>query len=114
MDLESNFAIASLSKAFTAAAIGMLVDDGKLNWNDRVQKHMPGFTLSDEYVASQMTVEDLLCHRSGFNTFDGDLLWYSTNYDRREIIERFQEYPMSYDFISCSSSPARSWKRLAE
>ena len=98
VDLESNFAIASISKAFTAAAIGVLVDEGKLNWNDRVQKHMPGFNLSDEYVASQMTVEDLLCHRSGFETFDGDLLWYSTNYDRREIIDRFQKYPMTYDF----------------
>jgi CubicO group peptidase (beta-lactamase class C family) len=98
LDLESNFAIASLSKAFTAAAVGMLVDEGKLNWDDRVQKHLPGFNLSDEYVASQMTIEDLLSHRSGFKTFDGDLLWYSTNYDRREIIKRFQEYPMSYDF----------------
>lgn len=98
VDLESNFAIASLSKAFTAAAIGMLVDEGKLDWNDRVQQHLPGFNLSDEYVASQMTIEDILSHRSGFKTFDGDLLWYSTNYDRREIIQRFQEYPISYDF----------------
>jgi len=98
LDLEANFAIASLSKAFTAAAVGMLVDEGKLKWNDRVKDHLSDFNLSDEYVASQMTIEDLLCHRSGFKTFDGDLLWYSSNYNRREIIERFQEYPMSYDF----------------
>ena len=64
-ELKTNsiFGIASLSKAFTATAIAMLVDDGKLNWDDRVQQHLKYFTLSDEYVASQMTIEDLLCHR---------------------------------------------------
>jgi len=97
MDVNAVFAIASLSKAFTAAAIGMLVDEGKLNWNDRVSQHIPSFNLSDEYVASQLTVEDLLCHRSGFNTFDGDLLWYGTTYSREEIIERFEKYDLSYD-----------------
>ncbi len=98
IDTKSVFAIASLSKAFTAAAIGMLVDEGKLNWTDRVSEYIPSFSLSDEYVASQLTIEDLLCHRSGFNTFDGDLLWYGTNYSREEIIERFENYKMSYDF----------------
>lgn len=97
IDTKSVFAIASLSKAFTAAAIGMLVDEGKLDWNDRVVEHLPIFALSDEYVASQMTVEDLLCHRSGFDTFDGDLLWYGSNYSREEIIKRFSKYELSYD-----------------
>jgi CubicO group peptidase (beta-lactamase class C family) len=95
---NSVFGIASLSKAFTAAAIGMLVDEGKLNWNDRVQKHLKYFNLSDEYVASQMTIEDLLSHRSGFGTFDGDLLWYGTNYSREEIIKKFSKYEMTSDF----------------
>jgi hypothetical protein len=45
-----------------------------------------------------MTIEDLLCHRSGFKTFDGDLLWYGTNYTPEEIIKRFSVYEMSYDF----------------
>lgn len=98
LNSESVFAIASLSKAFTAAAIGVLVDEGKLNWTDRVDEYIPSFRLSDEYVASQLTIEDLLCHRSGFNTFDGDLLWYGTNYSREEIIQRFEKYKMSYDF----------------
>ncbi|MEQ8910046.1 MAG: serine hydrolase [Vicingaceae bacterium] len=96
-ELESVFAIASISKAFTATCIGMLVDDGKLNWNDRVQEYLPYFRLSDEYVASQMTIEDLLCHRSGFKTFDGDLLWYMTDYEPKEIVERFQHYQLNYD-----------------
>ena len=97
VELESVFAIASISKAFTAACIGILVDQGKLNWDDRVQQHLPYFRLSDEYVASQMTIEDLLSHRSGFKTFDGDLLWYMSDYEPEEIIERFSKYELSYD-----------------
>lgn len=98
LETESVFGIASLSKAFTAASIAMLVDDGKISWNDRVKDYLPYFNLSDEYVESQMTIEDLLCHRSGFKTFDGDLLWYGTNYTPEEIIKRFSVYEMSYDF----------------
>ena len=94
---ESVFAIASISKAFTATCIALLVDDGKLNWSDRVQTHLPYFRLSDEYIASQMTIEDLLCHRSGFKTFDGDLLWYMTDYEPKEIVKRFENYELSYD-----------------
>lgn len=92
------FGIASLSKAFTAASIGMLVDEGKLSWKDKVKDYIPQFNLSDDYIASQLTIEDLLCHRSGFNTFDGDLLWYGTDYTREEIIQRFSKYKTSYDF----------------
>lgn len=95
---DATFGIASLSKAFTATAIGMLVDDGKLKWTDKVSDYIEAFDLSDDYVASQITVEDLLAHRSGFDTFDGDLLWYNSNYTRKEIIERFANYPMTYDF----------------
>lgn len=95
---NSIFGIASLSKAFTATAIAMLVDDGKLSWDDKVQQHLKYFTLSDEYVASQLTIEDLLSHRSGFGTFDGDLLWYGTNYSREDIIKKFSKYEMTYDF----------------
>lgn len=98
LSTEYTFGIASLSKAFTATSIAMLVDEGKLNWSDRVSQYIPAFQLSDPYVASQLTIEDLLCHRSGFNTFDGDLLWYGTNYSRAEIISRFSKYPMEYDF----------------
>src|SRR5690554_526629 len=94
---NSVFAIASLSKAFTATAIAMLVDDGKLAWNDRVKDHLPYFTLKDEHIAAKMTIEDILCHRSGFKTFDGDLLWYGTTYSPKEIIEHFGNYNLSYD-----------------
>lgn len=97
-DGNTMYAIASLSKAFTAASIGMLVDEGKLNWDDRVVEHLPWFALHDPYVTEHITVEDLLCHRSGLITFDGDLLWYGTSYSRKEAIERMKHYPLTYGF----------------
>src|SRR5688572_17092893 len=65
VDERTIFAIGSSSKAFTAAAIAMLVDEGKLKLDDPVTKHMPGFELFDPYAAKEITVRDLLCHRSG-------------------------------------------------
>jgi CubicO group peptidase (beta-lactamase class C family) len=75
---NSVFYIASISKAFTACAIGLLVDEGKLGLDDPVVKHLPWFSTPDPYVTEHMMVKDLLCHRSGWITFDGDLLWYGT------------------------------------
>jgi len=100
MPNQAVFGIASLTKAFTATAIGMLVDEGKLSWDDPVSKYIKGFALSDDYVAVNLTIEDLLAHRSGYDTFDGDLLWYGTDYSREEIIRRFSKYPMTYGFRS--------------
>ncbi|MGH9904929.1 MAG: serine hydrolase [Pyrinomonadaceae bacterium] len=80
------FAIGSSSKAFTAAAIAMLVDEGKVKWDDPAIKYLPGFELYDPYVTRELTVRDLLTHRSGLER--GDLLWYGTEYDRDEILRR--------------------------
>ena len=98
VNTSSMFGIASLSKAFTAAAMGMLVDEGKLKWKDKVTDILPDWKLSDENVTAMFTVEDLLCHRSGLKTFDGDLLWYGSNYSRDEIITRVRHLPLSYDY----------------
>lgn len=91
---QSLFGVASCSKAFTATAVAMLVDDGKLNWEDRVIDHLPDFQLHDPYITRELRVRDLLCHRSGFNTFDGDLLWYASNYDRKEVVKRIRHLPI--------------------
>ncbi|MCA1573520.1 MAG: serine hydrolase, partial [Acidobacteria bacterium] len=80
------FAIGSSSKAFTAASVAMLVDEGKLKWDDPVTKYLPVFELYDPYVTRELTVRDLLSHRSGLER--GDLLWYGTEYDRDEILRR--------------------------
>lgn len=92
------FFIASMSKAFTACAIGLLVDEGKLSFDDPVRDHMPEFSTVNPYVTANMTVRDLLCHRSGWATFDGDLLWYGTHYTQQEILARHAGQPFVYGF----------------
>jgi len=86
VDEKTLFAIGSSSKAFTSAAIAMLVDDGKLKLDDPATKYLPGFQLFDPYVTRELTVRDLLCHRSGLER--GDFLWYGTSYSRDEIVRR--------------------------
>jgi len=92
------FGIASCSKAFTAACIAILVDEGKLDWDDHVVDILPHFQLYDAYITRELTVEDLLCHRSGYETFDGDLLWYGTDYSREEVVSRFRYRENPYSF----------------
>lgn len=98
VDEHTLFAIASNSKAFTSAALSMLVDEGKLNWDDKVVKYLPWFELYDPYVTQNITVRDLLCHRSGLYTFSGDLLWYYTNYSKKEVVERAKYLEPRYGF----------------
>ena len=85
---ETLFGIASNTKAFTAAGIGMLADQGKLNWDDKVIDHIPEFRLYDAYVTREMTIRDLLSHRSGLGLGAGDLMiWPDTNKDMPDILD---------------------------
>jgi CubicO group peptidase (beta-lactamase class C family) len=88
VDKDTLFAIASNSKAFTADALALLVDEGKLRWDDPVHKYLPWLRLSDPLASQDLRVRDLLCHRSGLGTFSGDLLWWGTSYSPREVLER--------------------------
>jgi CubicO group peptidase (beta-lactamase class C family) len=91
VDGKTLFEVASNSKAFTAATLAQLVDEGKLAWDDPVTKHLPGFQMYDSYVTGQMTVRDLLTHRSGLGLGAGDLLWWpSTQFSTDEIIEKLR------------------------
>jgi CubicO group peptidase (beta-lactamase class C family) len=81
------FAIGSNTKSFTAAATGMLVDDGRIKWDDKVTKYLPSFQLFDPYVSREITIRDVLSHRSGLGR-RGDMLWIAAQYPRAEIIRR--------------------------
>ncbi|MCC6601329.1 MAG: serine hydrolase [Crocinitomicaceae bacterium] len=98
VDNETLFAIASNTKAFTSAALATLVDQGKIKWNDKVRQYLPEFMLYSPYVSEEMTIRDLLCHRSGLATFSGDLIWYGTQYSREEVIRRARFLSPKYGF----------------
>jgi CubicO group peptidase (beta-lactamase class C family) len=92
------FNIASCTKAFTAAAVGKLVAAGRLGWDDPVIDHVPEFRLSDPWITRNLTVRDLLCHRSGLRTFAGDLLWYESDYGDDEVLARAARLPIERRF----------------
>ena len=98
VDADTLFAIASNSKAFTAAAVAMLVDEKKLTWDDRVTAHLPYFQLYDPWVTHDMRLRDLLSHRSGLGTFSGDLVWYGTAYSPEEVVRRARFLEPDADF----------------
>jgi len=100
VDEMTLFAIASNTKAFTAAALGILVDEGKIEWDDRICEYLPYFRLYDPYVTEEMRIRDLLCHRCGLGTFSGDLLWYETPSTAEEVIKRARYLKASYGFRS--------------
>ncbi len=83
---DTVFPIASTSKAFTSAALGILVSEGKIGWDDPVCKHLTGFQLYDSYVTQNTTIRDLLCHRSGLSG-DGTVT-VQWNYSRTELLNR--------------------------
>lgn len=100
VDENTVFAIASNSKAFTAACLAILVDEKKLAWNDKVIKHLPGFQMPDPWVTSEITVRDLISHRSGLATFSGDLLWYETTYSADDVVNRVRYLKPASSFRS--------------
>lgn len=97
-DGNTLYAIASNSKAFTSSIIAMLVQEGKLKWDDKVQKYLPYFELYDPYVSREITIKDLLCHNSGLGTFSGDVIWYKSDLTSEEILRRIKYLPNKFDF----------------
>ena len=88
VDENTLFAIASNSKAFTTASLAILVDEGKINWNDRVTKYLPDFQVYDPWVTNELTIRDIVSHRVGLDTFSGDLLWYTTTHSTDDMLRR--------------------------
>jgi len=99
VESDTLFAIASNTKAFTATALNLLAEEGKLKMDDKVIDHLPGFRMSDPYVTAQMTVRDLLAHRSGLSLGAGDLLfWPTTRYSNAEVVQRLAQVPLKGSF----------------
>ena len=91
VDENTLFGIGSNTKAFTTAALATLVDAHKISWDDPVCQRLPGFQMYDPYVSHEMTIRDLLTHRSGMGLGEGDLLfWPHTTYTRNDIIYRLR------------------------
>jgi CubicO group peptidase (beta-lactamase class C family) len=91
VDADTRFGIASNTKVFTATAIAMLVEQGKIEWDAPVIRYLPDFAMYDPFVTRELSVRDLLVHRSGLGLGAGDLLWWpASTYDRAEIARRLR------------------------
>ncbi len=101
VDANTIFAIASISKTFTSAAIANLIYENRLNWQIQVINYVPEFTLYDKKVTELFTISDLLSHRSGLKTYSGDLIWYGSDYSTDEIILRIKYLEPVCGFRSC-------------
>ncbi len=99
VDEHTLFAIASNTKNVTAAAMAMLVDEGKVKWDTPVRDYLPGFTLSDPVIGERITVRDTLSHRAGFGLGAGDLLfWPNSDRTRAEIMAAVPHVPIEDQF----------------
>jgi CubicO group peptidase (beta-lactamase class C family) len=100
VDENTLFMIGSNTKAFTATALASLQTEGKLSLDDKVTKYLPYFKLEDPCATQMVMVHDLLCHRIGFRTFQGDFTFYNTNLTREQIIEKMSHVKAAYPFRS--------------
>lgn len=93
---QTQFAIGSSSKAFTATTVCQLVDDGILELDKPLKEYLPDFKLYNDYVTNHMTARDLLCHRSGLPRHD--LAWYGTDFTREELYKNLHHLEATQDF----------------
>jgi len=100
VDENTLFMIGSNTKAFTATALAILHTEKKLSLDDKVQKWLPDFKLYDPWVAKEAIIRDLLCHRLGFETFQGDFMFFDSDLTKEEVIEKFGKVKPLYSFRS--------------
>ena len=98
VDENTLFMIGSNTKAFTATALAMLDVEKKISLDDAVTKWIPQFKLDNKAAGEQAIVRDLLCHRIGFKTFQGDFTYWTSNLSRAEIIEKMSHIKAAYPF----------------
>jgi CubicO group peptidase (beta-lactamase class C family) len=101
VDADTIFFTGSTGKAFTNAALATLVDEGKIKWDDKVIDHMPDFRMWDPWVTREMTIRDLLVHRSGLGLGEGDLLFLpNSTLSRKETVHRIRYLKPATSFRS--------------
>jgi CubicO group peptidase (beta-lactamase class C family) len=98
VDTHTLFALGSTTKAFTAMSVALMVDAGKLRWDDPVASRVPGLVLRDPYATHELRIRDLLTHEMGFG--DPDYLWYGTDFTLAEMIRRLRYVPPQSSFRS--------------
>ncbi len=127
VDADTNFAIGSNTKAFTAACIGMLVGEGKMDWDDPVTRYLPDFAVYDPWITQHVTVRDILSHRIGVS--DVERFLYNTTISNAEVIRRYRyvqpntpfRYDMQYSNIAFMAAgeilhavTGQSWETLVQ
>ncbi len=100
IDEHTLFGIGSNTKAFTATALALLDAQKKLSLDDKVQKWLPDFKLYDPWVAKEVTIRDLLCHRLGMKTFQGDFMFFDSDLTKEEVRNKFSRIKPLYSFRS--------------
>lgn len=98
VDENTLFMIGSNTKAFTATALAMLQDQKKLSLDDKVNKYLPDWHLDNRAASDMATITDLLCHRLGFQTFQGDFTFYNTDLTREQIMQKMSLVKAMYPF----------------
>ena len=97
VDENTQFVIASTSKAFTAALLATVIDEGQVHWTDTVVNHLPDFTLYDPWVTQNFLVRDIMVHKTGYNAYAADDL-PSFGYNRDELLQLYRHIKPSYSF----------------
>jgi CubicO group peptidase (beta-lactamase class C family) len=100
VDQHTLFMIGSNTKAFTGTALAMLEHAGKCSLNDRVQRWLPDFNMKDAWVGSHLNLTDIVSHRMGMETFQGDFTYWTTDVSAAGVIEKFGKFTPVYDFRS--------------
>ena len=98
VDTKTTFACASTTKAMTAAAMAMLVDEGKVRWQDKVVQHLPDFKVADVYLTNELTIRDLFTHNGGMG--NADFLWGYSDFNSDDILKRFALMKPAYSLRS--------------
>ncbi len=100
VDENTLFMIGSNTKAFTGTSMALLDEEGKCSLNDKVQQWLPDFTMKDPWVAKELNLTDILCHRIGMETFQGDFMYWTSDLTIQQVIEKFGKLTPKYGFRS--------------